>query len=228
MNTIKIHGTTFSETKFKNNILKAYKQSEILGIDGLLWYKEANNFAQKALISYNNTSDKKLYLRHICGILSALSPLSNWNRNKDLLIIFLNNLTFGINNAEKLPYLKLGTNKAIKIAKLELPLDILISNILKGEKIKAFYDNILNPLTSDKVTIDRHALSILLGIKLSSSAYGKYNPTKKQNEFFQRCYKLAAKDLDITGLECQSQTWESLRFDSEITLKHSINLLKIK
>ena len=123
--------------------------------------------------------------------------------------------------------MKAGIKKAVQISNLELPYDILITDILKGEKIKAFYNNITYPLTSNSVTVDRHALSIALGVKLTDEQYKTHNPTKRQNEFLQLCYKLAAKDLGVTGLECQAQTWESLRLNHKETLINSNNLLNL-
>lgn len=226
-NQIKFYGEVITLTRVKNNVLRALLESQKMDVNGLSWYDEANKFAQKIMNDYNNTAKRKLTLGQISAVIAVLSPLKRWEQNKEIAVRFFNNLTYGIDNVENLGYFKGSIKKAIKIVKLELPYHILILDILNGEKIKAFYDNILNPTKSNLVTIDRHALSIALGFKLSNDQYKTHTPTKKQNAFFQSAYLLASRQVGLSGLEVQAQTWEALRIDNKLTLTKSINILKL-
>lgn len=229
MQQIKFYGEILTATKVKNNILNAYTQSSFMDVDGLKWYDDANKFAEEQKILFNHYNKDKITIGVVIGIISSLSPMSSWSRNKKLVEKFLINETFGVCNFENLGYLSLGINKAKKIFDNRKTITKNeIDVVLNGDKIKAFFDNILYPKSSNLVTIDRHALSIALGFKLTGEMYKLHVPTNNHNKFFQLCYKLAGKQSNISGLKIQSKTWAALRIDNKKTLLKSKNLLKLK
>lgn len=244
MKSIKFYGETLTRTKIINNIIRVYKAAADAKTSGLYWYLDAHDFAKELSVqhisrnlgngltgSFNSkTTTYFLTKCHIAGIISALSPLQNWNRNKELTIQFIELLESG-GDPLSLPYMKGQIKKALKIANLKSSGSQLtrdISEILNGEKTVSFFLNISNPLTSDAITVDRHALSICLGKKLSTDQFKNHSMTKRQYEFFAECYLSAAQKLGLNGLSVQSQTWEFWRIEGETFQKNLNNVLKLK
>lgn len=76
-------GKLLTRTKIKNNILSIYKLSD--KSDKYDWYAEANAFAQELADDYD------IHLTSACGIIASLSPLKQWEQNKQCAISFLDN-----------------------------------------------------------------------------------------------------------------------------------------
>ena len=184
MKAIIFQGQKVSRTKVKNNILKVWGQCTT--DDKYDWYAEAREFAE----SLDTTLNKA------CGIIAALSPLVNWKRNKTIAELFVNGQRKGLHTT-------LCVGKAERILASDGK-DETILAILNGQKIKSFFINIRYPNEVQRVTIDRHALSIAIGTKLTDE---KMRITPKQYEFFNHCYMLTADVLDISPLILQSATW---------------------
>lgn len=232
MNNIKFHGKQLTETKVVNNIIRVFNASNEFEKSDL-WYQNANDFCFANAFRHNlyNTTGKKLSLRQLAGITAALSPLASWNHNKSLVEKFISLAieNESTENLQKLGCLSLGREKATAIFALCNDFkndDVAIKNVLNGDKIKSFYDNIVYHETSQNVTIDRHALSIALGFKLSSDGFQKNSMTKAQYQFFVNCYLKAAKKVNLTGLTIQAITWVVWRKrHNEIKMN---NILKLK
>jgi len=79
MEVIKIGDVTYSKTKIKNNIIKTYKQSNQSELND--WYQEAHDFGIEVSEMFEGVSK-----RQVLGIISALSPLKEWNKNKELAV----------------------------------------------------------------------------------------------------------------------------------------------
>ena len=224
MISIKFHDELISQRKIINNIKKVYKESIVHNYDGLEWYYEANLICKSSAVSYGINFYK------VVGLTAALSPLSNWNRNLELLIMVLN-CNYNNGNLLELPYLKLGLRKCALILELKDDDNKLIEkikSILSGEKIKSFFDNISNPEKSNSITLDRHALSIALGIKLDKKDFKNNKMTRAQYNFFSDCYKKCANELGINPLALQAQTWVFWREKGQIFQKNLNNILNIK
>lgn len=85
-----------------------------------------------------------------------------------------------------------------------------ILDILKGNKISAFYLNIRYPEKDISLTMDRHAICIALGFKhLPDNEIPQL--TVDQYEFFVQCYRWTAASLGISGTCLQSATWVTHR-----------------
>lgn len=182
-------------TKVVNNILRVYDQADNNGQD---WYTEANMFAQELAYRYifvqGRTETFKQSVVKACGIIASFSPLKTWSQNKIIAEEFLRS-----GNAK---HIKLFTDKANSI---------LISNgdretvleILKGNKISAFFLNILKD--DSVVTIDRHAVSIAINESVDPVM------TSKQYEFFVNAYRVASKKRDVKPFQMQAITWVKWR-----------------
>lgn len=174
-----------------SNILDVYEQASPLDIaEGLRWYngakKECSNLARR-----NN-----LTLKQAVGIVAALSPRVNWGRN----VIAAQNLARGIKGEG------FGANKikAHKILEGQNPEDVL-----RGDKVTAFYSNIMRPSTSQDVTIDRWAIRVTLG---SQDWKTKVNtPTAKQYLQLGNEYREAAALVGLKPLELQAITWVTIK-----------------
>ena len=233
MNTFKFYGTQLSQTKVINNILRVYNKANKEQINQN-WYKEAYEFCFGLSLSHNinTTKNNKVSIAQVAGIVAALSPLTSWDRNKQLATEFLNLARIG--DVTKLKCLGLSKNKAISIFLISQFWDKdkhnkeLIEKVLGGKKTSAFFENIFYYNTSKLVTIDRHALSIALGFKLSNEQFKSHSMTKAQYQFFSECYVKAANKVNIAPLQMQSVTWTTLRIDHKIALSQSKNILKLK
>lgn len=146
-----------AESQFKGhveNIINKYREAspEFLK-GGHEWYGKAHETATKI-----GGGDPK----RGAGIIAALSPLSDWDRN--------------VREAHEL--IKTGTvqsallpanvEKARRIHEGEDP-----EKVLGGNKVKNFFQNIHDPSSPHAVTIDRHAYDIAMGRPFIGQGKGK-------------------------------------------------------
>ncbi|MBL4880653.1 MAG: hypothetical protein JKX82_04940 [Oleispira sp.] len=223
MNTIKFHNEHLSQTKVVNNILRVYTKAtkEDLNKD---WYKEAFEFS----VSVVSDFDWKVSPTQVVGIVAALSPMCQWKRNKELTISFLTNYFDGCwQNTKCLGASKQKAYQIASLSNINRDDTDLICAILSGAKTSAFFDNIYNYRDSKLVTIDRHALSISLGFKLSQEHFRNYKMTDNHYAFFSKCYSVAAKKMECSPLKMQGVTWVVLRRDHKEALNNSKNLLNL-
>lgn len=172
---------------YADNILSVFKRAthdDILA--GLSWYGNAHMVAREA-------GD----VRKGAGVISALSPRMPWQRNLTLARdAFVAPLTGGALKRS------IGAANAIMHEGAD-PLDIL-----GGLKTRAFFDNILNPLTSAEVTVDTHAIKIA-GIDRDSVGVGLYREISD-------AYRHAAAIAGIAPLDMQAVTWTTYRRESNM------------
>lgn len=129
------------------NQLSPYYVSE-----GEVWYNNANKYCSDLSIKYN------VNIRQVAAIMSALSPMKEWEVNKRQTEQFLVERkcgTFGRQIEKGLTILDtviddLSVDKA----------DKLIMQILNGRKTQSFYHNIVYPDSSFYVTVDRHMMKL--------------------------------------------------------------------
>lgn len=168
-------------TEYAENILTVYRRATPSDLmEGMTWYQNAHLIAREA----GNVAVG-------AGILSALSPRMPWSRNVTLARQgFVSPLDGGA--------LKRSIASANAILAGANPLDIL-----GGLKTRAFFDNILNPLTSGEVTVDTHAIKIA-GLDRDSAGKGLYRD-------IANAYRDAANAVGIMPLEMQAVTWTVYR-----------------
>ncbi len=172
------------------NILAIYAeatQAEIEG--GLSWYQDAHNFAAV------NAAKFGLTVEVVAGIVSALSPGTDWDRNKaDALQVLAGN------EAHQFGTYGHNVRKAFEIRKAGQ--DARVEAFFPSDKTFNFYHNIVNPSAGKYVTIDRHALSVGIGATRVDKTV-----TKVEYRELARHYNLAAKKLGILPQQVQAVTW---------------------
>jgi hypothetical protein len=136
-----------AESQFKGhveNIINKYREATPALLEGgHQWYAKAHEEATKL-----GKGDTK----RGAGIIAALSPLSDWERNvreaKELV------KTGNVKSA----LLPANVAKAQRINAGESP-----EEVLGGHKVTNFFQNIHDPSNTSPVTIDRHAYDIAMG-----------------------------------------------------------------
>ena len=189
------NGERISRTKVRNNILKVYNQTDTFSD----WYKEAHQFSRYLSDKY------KTPLNRVIGIISALSPRLNWDKNKEIAEFFLETNKVIRDNGKQI-HMTVPCNKA-KLIRLNDD-EQYILDTLSGDKTKSFYLNIKYPDREVNVTVDRHAIAIALG---RIATQKEHSLTKKSYKCFEDCYKWTAEQLGIRPLLLQSITWETWR-----------------
>lgn len=188
------------------NIIKKHAEaSEALRKGGSEWYEKAHEEARKV-----GGGD----VRRGAGVIAALSPLSDWNRNV----------------AEAHEMSKTGTVRSALIpANVEKAHRIMSGEdpheVLGGHKVRSFFENIHDPSKKEPVTIDRHAYDIAMGHPFVGTGRkstprgggGKMSPdiglsAKSRYEHFVNAYHTAAGELGIdTPNKAQAITWVTHR-----------------
>ena len=201
MKTIRIGTNDYSKTKIKNNILKTY----LLRIEkeNNHWYQEANEWAVEVSEFLLSFTGQNVSVQQVLGVVSALSPMQEWNKNKETAIELIMSGDCG--------YMERGKQKARDI--LAIPkmlgihsLDSEIKSILNGEKTKTFYENMVYPTRSSGVTVDRHAISIAIGHIADDK---EQSISKDVYTFIEKCYIMTAETLGLAPLHLQSITWQT-------------------
>ena len=189
---IKIGDIEYSRTKLKNNIKKTYSLSLESELND--WYQEAHNFGTDVASLFDIPVSKVL------GIVSVLSPLKEWNKNKEIAIEFIASGDCG--------HMKNNKRKARDILALDVDsaLEYNILKIINGQKTTAFYLNMMYPNRSDYVTIDRHAVAIAIGRNATEFEQAL---TGRQYTFLRDCYVAVAESLGLAPLHLQSITWQT-------------------
>ena len=206
--TQKFKGLDLTRTQVKNNILKVWDYTT--NQDRHDWYQEAHEYAVQLIweatdVEYRHAARyDKPRISKACGVISALSPMVLWKVNKRLaweLIVDQHGEGW-----EDLKCLKANAKKAWLIIQSDGSDDAILG-ILKGQKTSAFYLNIRYPEKAICLTIDRHALSIALGVRITKDNDELFQMTAKQYEFFQECYRWTAAKIGVSPLILQSATW---------------------
>jgi len=168
------------------NILKIYRSATPEQIEaGMTWYNSAHNLAH--VIGRGDVWKG-------AGLISAFSPLTPWWRNVELAI------TSAHAGRARTDTLGNSSRAAQRILDGEHPLDVL-----KGNKTRAFAENIALNGVSNNVTIDVHAYSIAVGKAVPSSKM----PTlgKRLYRDLQQAYINAAKREKVMPTQMQAITW---------------------
>ena len=202
---MKFKGKELTRTICKNSLIRVWEQCT--EDDKFDWYKLAHEWAveeAKTLVKSGILDRDKTAIPKICGIIASLSPLKTWKQNLKLASqMARTNKSVG--------HTRLCNNKGLEVLK-SYGSDESILEILNGNKISSFYLNIMYPNRINSITIDRHALSCLLGYWVTDDDYRGI--TKNQYEFFVQCFQWTAEKLNISPLLLQSATcvrWRKIK-----------------
>lgn len=181
-----------------SNVLSVYRRSTLADAEqGMKWYRAAHQWCVSQ--AHGRT---ELVMRN-AGIVAALSPMNEWENNKRKaaeLISKRGRIVFGEDGSNGIG---LGNNvrKAIDIYNGAYPLDVL-----KGDKVRAFYRTILDPFGDIDPVIDRHAFDIAVGKRTNDKARAALQ-RKGVYDTFAIIYREAARQADIGAAEMQATTW---------------------
>ena len=208
MKKVRIGDKEYSRTVIKNNILKVYKVSADYERND--WYREAHNFGVEVSTFLKSFRNYNITVNQVLGIVSALSPLKEWEKNKEIAIDFI--LTGDCGH--------MGANKRKARQILDIDIDVCecdgqhldlsyvddkILEILSGPKTSRFYMNMMYP-DGTGVTVDRHAIAIAIGRTATDK---EQSLTPKAYEFIEKCYIMTAETLGLDPLHLQSITWQT-------------------
>jgi len=176
------------------NLNETYQKDPTNGKD---WYAEAFTWCQSIAKKYD------IHPFKVAGILAALSPLKNWDENKFMVIRFLNgerNLHF------RTLVLKAEAIKKTWHSEFTTPAHLKknILEILNGDKISAFFLNIVDP-SSDAVTVDRHVISVATGYEY------RVGLSKGQYRTIAEAVRCCAVVLNVPAREFQAVIWSNYR-----------------
>ena len=196
------------------NLLNVYEDAtNEQRIKGEVFYEDARDFAKELGndLGYSN-SYKGLILG--AGIISVLSPRTNWEVNKQAAKEFVSN---------RFTNRQTGANneKALLIAKGNDPMDVMGR---ESHKTKAFYKAICDPLGSNEVwgltgygdrhthlaVVDRHAGGAYLGKQLQEFQREQITHWRV-NKRISNAYFKASKHVNIPVNIFQSIVWNVFR-----------------
>lgn len=177
----------------KDRILSMYHQATPEQVEhGLSWYADAHAWAESKARQYG------LDIRKVAGVTAALSPMQSWAGNKTNTDKVLHAWYNGLGKPSA--GLPANVSKAWAIVRdIAPPLDIL-----SGEKVRAFYLNILGRY--DMVTVDRWAWRAARKDKWTPSGL-----TLNQYRALQQAYVDAADELDLQPAILQAIVWLVVR-----------------
>lgn len=153
---------------------------------GREWYEDANRLAH-TLTGHRPDVTPAM----AAGVIAALSPLTPWERNKELALR-------AVVDGHASGTLSNSVRAADRILAGEDPLDVL-----KSDKVRNFYLCIMGDV--DAVCIDRHAWEVFEGKRYADKDRPKVT-TKRYREAAQ-AYREAAHVLALQPAELQAITW---------------------
>lgn len=190
--------------RIERNILTVYNLStESDRTEGMLWYSNAHHVA----VGLARKHGIKVY--QAVGVIAAISPGCPWGRNVMEADEFINAHTKGYKLPKVGVYGRRNVAKARRILNGESGESVLHTKT--GPKVWAFYSNILNPMTSGALTVDRHAKA--LAYNYGSKKKGFASDDKKsivgrpEYAYLAHHYRVIAGKLDLVPHQLQAITW---------------------
>lgn len=184
---------------------------------GREWYPEARRVAEElAETITHNTSDAAefdLQVERAVAVIAVLSPQVHWDRNVEMarrayeLYADCGGLIWDGGILSDWPGLKGNALKALRILNGEPVLDVV-----RGDKVTAFFWAILNPNDPRGIVIDRHAFDVAVFKVMDDKTRGIVLGRASAYAAFVRAYERAAELLQgefpgITPAEVQAITW---------------------
>lgn len=176
------------------NVLATYrKASDAQRKDGMVWYAEAHALAVTLARSAGHN------VLRAAGVISALSPQMNWERNQVLAVK---------------TYAERGISSGCLGASVRKADAIYhgadVMSTLKAPKTSAFALVIADPTNNVDVVIDRHAMSVALGRQVTDMEAAALS-RKGFYEAYSTAYRKAAAEVGITPSQMQAITWVAWR-----------------
>lgn len=176
------------------NVLRVYRgASREHRQAGRGWYAQAHALA--ASIDPDGDATRG------AGVLAALSPRTPWDRN-----VALARQAYADGHAT-------GTLVRSCWAADQIMAGVDPLDALGGPKVRAFFRLIADPTCRDAVCVDRHAIDIALGQRLTGRQRESTwrLDTDARYDQFADCYRAAARTLRTTPGRVQAVTWVAWR-----------------
>lgn len=185
--------------RIERNLIVCYaRANEFDRTEGLYWYAQAHSDACKLSERY------EVSIAAACGVISALSPGSEWSRN----LLDARELLSAFRAGSKIPpigtYGRRNVEKALACARGSDPL-----SVLGGQKVRAFYACILDPSNASEVCIDRHAKCAAYGIRKNRDANALVTPA--EYPFVAWHYRKLAERYGVLPHQLQAVIWVTWR-----------------
>lgn len=181
-----------------SNVLSVYRAADADSLrEGLSWYQDAHNFCVRQA-----RGNERLVKRN-AGIVAALSPMNEWENNKRKAMEVISRRARIVFSEDGSNGIGLGNNvrKAMDIYRGADPLDVL-----KGDKVRAFYRTFLDPNGDVEPVVDRHAFDIAVGRRTDDRTRSMLQ-RKGVYEEFASIYREAARQVGIGAPQMQAVTW---------------------
>ena len=167
--------------------------------EGKMWYRDANQFSLEVADKYKVTPVVST------GVLSALSPLKEWELNKRLTHNFFTLVEKDKQEGwKKVGHYRTQKEKAWNIYNLVAPVASDVSKILNGLKTVNFFGSINNPDNDENFCIDRHMIKV-------AAVTNDLTLTSKQYLFLQKEYVNFAKRVNMIPCSVQAILWVTWR-----------------
>lgn len=190
-----------TDGELRENILRTYLLSTATErAEGRSWYHAAHTFATGLGRKYEVTRDQAI------GVIAALSPGLRWERNMLLAeqLIRTGDAAHPYGNGT-------GNGPLVQARRVLAGEPFLDVCGPKAYKTRAFYDCIQQPYSGDgPVVVDRHALSLAVGVKLGESetkALGRVGAYQR----IAAAYRAVAETQALLPSQLQAITWVTWR-----------------
>lgn len=178
--------------------------------EGLGWYGIAHDIADELAQTHGLT------IRQTAGVIAALSPRTGWAENislaSDACAAAAEGRTDLIggcpsDNARKASMILQGHDPA---------------DVLGGRKVRSFFANILRPYSAGPVTVDRHAISVAFGHRVSEED-AKLLERIGTYTVIASVYRSVARSLGIRPHQAQAIAWVAWRKLHGADILHDID-----
>lgn len=193
-----IYARDYSLESMTDLILALLEQSSQEDINtGMQWYSIARGLVDRLAVKSGRSVET------IIGVMSALSPETNWSQNVKDTIALLEDSKAIVTTYDG------NRDKALRIKSGRLDAhDHYSTNWIKTA---AFYSNILEPDVDYRVTIDRHSARVAHGYHLSGNEAIYYCNTQLKYAKTEHSFRLAATENGYLAHQLQAITWLTYR-----------------
>ena len=198
---LKLATTAQQHTLYTRNILSVYYSASLADHQaGGLWYAADHEIARTLCETYG------LSMTQTAGILAAVSPQNEWARNVAMAERYISTWLGVVRTAVRQGgYLGVGLRKVDDLLALNFPSAEEAAVILNGDKVRAFFYNIMGDL--HQVCVDGHAVNIAQNGLLRKGITQAKSPTSLQYTLTAAAYEAAADEVGILPALMQAVTW---------------------
>lgn len=179
--------------EFERTFLMANDQERAMGFH---WYLDAHNYLKAMAAKFNKP------LSMVCAMVAVTSPLLAWSVNVNLAYNLLKNKGKFVSRG-KAPCFRRNLNKAQAIYKTKK-----VFPSLRGPKVEQFYQNLLEPLSDEAITIDSFMIACWIGngTKPKDRTIKHYS-SENGIEILKNEIRVLAVKYDLLPLQFQAIVW---------------------